>query len=188
MGWFALFVDFAFDLARAREHLREQERREAWEVPSGMPPPQQESRLTPEQFAREYIWPMAVHHFPGGLAQFEHAVKSGYVRWEFNGPFTFSVHIGPPPASWRPQGATGDQAPPPTTNRTADAIAGAYKALGFKLRDTPTPQEVKDRYRELARRHHPDKHRAPAAAARATERMAKVNPAYELLKNEERAL
>ena len=56
----------------------------------------------------------------------------------------------------------------------ARAVSKARKTLGFTVRDELTPEIIKKRYRELAKKHHPD--RGGSAA-----RMAEINQAVEIL-------
>lgn len=54
-----------------------------------------------------------------------------------------------------------------------------YEILGVKK--TATPQEIKSRYRELAKKFHPDRTRKDETK----EAMSEINKAYEILSNEE---
>ena len=64
--------------------------------------------------------------------------------------------------------------------REPDPLASAYAVLGARRSDSD--QELVRRYRELAKRHHPDAMRARGASeeaiARATERMSRINAAW----------
>lgn len=140
-----------------------------------------------EANVREWIWTHGgVHqHFPGGRNQFEYACSVGYVRWHFDAA-GLHVDVGPPPpgAQSPPPRTGGDEAPSrrrPTPSY--DELARAMRTLGYKKTDMPQPLEIKDRYRDLARRHHPDHFiNQPHKAKVATERMQRINQAYELLK------
>jgi len=65
-------------------------------------------------------------------------------------------------------------------SRGRDPLAAAYSVLGARPSDSP--QELTRRYRELAKRHHPDALRAKGASedavAKATERMSRINSAW----------
>lgn len=65
-----------------------------------------------------------------------------------------------------------------------DRDESPYTVLG--VRETASPQEIKEAWKELARRYHPDKLRArgvPDEAARLAERrMAEINAAYDALR------
>lgn len=65
-----------------------------------------------------------------------------------------------------------------------DRNESPYAILG--VRETASPQEIKEAWKELARRYHPDKLRArgvPDEAARLAERrMAEINAAYDVLR------
>lgn len=64
--------------------------------------------------------------------------------------------------------------------RARDPVMAAYSVLGAKPSDSE--QELARKYRELAKRHHPDALRARGASeaeiARATERMSRINAAW----------
>ena len=64
--------------------------------------------------------------------------------------------------------------------RAPDPLLAAYSALGARPSDTA--QELTRKYRELAKRHHPDALRARGASedaiAKATERMSRINAAW----------
>ena len=64
--------------------------------------------------------------------------------------------------------------------RAPDPLAAAYSVLGARPSDSA--KELTRRYRELAKRHHPDALRAKGASeaevAKATERMSRINAAW----------
>ena len=64
--------------------------------------------------------------------------------------------------------------------RARDPLAAAYSVLGARPSDSA--QELARKYRELAKRHHPDAMRAKGASedavAKATERMSRINAAW----------
>ena len=68
----------------------------------------------------------------------------------------------------------------PSGRRALDPLAAAYSVLGARPSDSA--QELTRKYRELAKRHHPDALRAKgaseAAIAKATERMSRINAAW----------
>lgn len=72
------------------------------------------------------------------------------------------------------------------SSRSSDPLAEAYATLG--VASTASNAEVKSAYRSLAKKYHPDVLRAQGLPDemldRATERMAKVNAAWDLIKNE----
>lgn len=148
---------------------------------------------------RDLVWSVTFQNFPGGRTQFEAACNSGWVRVSPNKTALFDgvtlhhgyqIEIGPPPGYAPPrQAPQSEEAPPRSTPRPApDAIAGALKALGYRKLDAPEPAEVKEQFRGLAKRHHPDLAKTPAQRERASARMVKINLAYELLKTHGRAL
>lgn len=64
----------------------------------------------------------------------------------------------------------------------ASEIGRARRTLGFGARDQITPEILKARYRELARKWHPDRYVGdPAKQKAATSRMAEINAAMEIL-------
>jgi hypothetical protein len=63
-----------------------------------------------------------------------------------------------------------------------DALLDAYAVLG--LDHTATPREARRAYREMARRHHPDRVAdGTPARGEATTRMAAINHAYDLVRD-----
>ena len=64
--------------------------------------------------------------------------------------------------------------------RASDPLVAAYSVLGARPSDST--QELTRKYRELAKRHHPDALRAKGASeaeiAKATERMSRINAAW----------
>ena len=68
----------------------------------------------------------------------------------------------------------------PSRRRAPDPLAAAYSVLGARPSDSA--QELTRKYRELAKRHHPDALRAKGASeaeiAKATERMSRINAAW----------
>ena len=64
--------------------------------------------------------------------------------------------------------------------RTPDPLLAAYSVLGARPSDSAA--ELTRKYRELAKRHHPDALRARGASeaeiAKATERMSRINAAW----------
>lgn len=64
--------------------------------------------------------------------------------------------------------------------RAPDPLLAAYSVLGARPSDSAA--ELTRRYRELAKRHHPDAMRAKGASeeaiAKATERMSRINAAW----------
>ena len=68
----------------------------------------------------------------------------------------------------------------PSGRHAPDPLAAAYSVLGARPSDSA--QELTRKYRELAKRHHPDALRAKgaseAAIAKATERMSRINAAW----------
>ena len=68
----------------------------------------------------------------------------------------------------------------PSGRRAPDPLSAAYSVLGARPSDSA--QELTRKYRELAKRHHPDALRAKgaseAAIAKATERMSRINAAW----------
>ena len=64
--------------------------------------------------------------------------------------------------------------------RAPDPLTAAYSVLGARPSDSA--QELTRKYRELAKRHHPDALRAKGASedaiAKATERMSRINAAW----------
>ena len=64
--------------------------------------------------------------------------------------------------------------------RAPDPLAAAYSVLGARPSDSA--QELTRKYRELAKRHHPDALRARGASeesiAKATERMSRINASW----------
>ena len=64
--------------------------------------------------------------------------------------------------------------------RAPDPLLAAYSVLGARPSDSA--QELTHKYRELAKRHHPDALRAKGASdeaiAKATERMCRINAAW----------
>lgn len=78
-----------------------------------------------------------------------------------------------PPSSGHAPGA----APPPEDDKEREK---ALRTLGFDEDDEPTVDEVKAAFRELAKKHHPDK--APEAKKKsATAKFIKIQAAYDLL-------
>lgn len=66
-----------------------------------------------------------------------------------------------------------EQAPPPPPPRPpADRLARHLRTLGFKKAEKPTPDDVRARYLDLAKRYHPDLN------PRGAERMKKITEAY----------
>lgn len=64
----------------------------------------------------------------------------------------------------------------------ARQIGHARKTLGFTAKEAITAELVKQRFRELAKKHHPDRFATdPVKHAQATKRMAEINHAYEVL-------
>ena len=74
----------------------------------------------------------------------------------------------------RPEPAGG------SATRKLDA-ARHYRALG--LPSTAGTPDIKKTYRDLARRHHPDKHRRPDSVRKASATMQALNSAYQALKD-----
>lgn len=74
----------------------------------------------------------------------------------------------PPPHEHRHQAPPRPRPPDPDKD-----LRRALKVLGFKREEHPQPAEVKNRYKQLAKRHHPDVN--PAGA----DRMAKINTAMD---------
>ncbi len=70
--------------------------------------------------------------------------------------------------------------PPPPPGAIAERIA-ALRELGLGI--TATPEEVHARFRELARKLHPDRHqqKSPAERQRMEQRFARISAAYTLL-------
>jgi hypothetical protein len=77
----------------------------------------------------------------------------------------------------RPQ----DQAPPPPADDEATKRKAAFTTLG--LTDDSTWEEVRQEYRDLVKKFHPDKHATKTAAQRkkAEQKMAEINAAYTYL-------
>ena len=70
------------------------------------------------------------------------------------------------------------EAPRPDLN----ALLDAYASLGAD--HSANPAEIRQAYKEAARKHHPDRHPAGSPAQReATERMTAINAAYQLAKD-----
>ncbi len=59
-----------------------------------------------------------------------------------------------------------------------------YRVLGLPA--DASDEAIKRRWRELAREHHPDRAADPAEAARLTRQMARINAAYDVLRDPER--
>lgn len=138
--------------------------------------------IGPDPTTREWVWRFVGMNFPGGRPQFEEACNRGWVRVLWN-DYGFNVEIGPP--DQEPPPPPRSEAPPPAPPKNPrEQIPAALKTLGYKKLDSPTPAEIKDRYRDLARRHHPDLATTPAKRDRATERMQRINVAYDLLKGQ----
>jgi hypothetical protein len=147
---------------------------------------------------RAFVWQQICKfglagNFPGGREQFELACTLGWVRFAVGSSGEFRLEIGQPPQEPPPRSAPRDhhQDPPPprpAKKTPAEIRAGALRVLGFKKDQSPDPQDVKDRYRDLARRHHPDLAHTPAKRERATDRMARINHAYDTLKEMKAAL
>ena len=67
------------------------------------------------------------------------------------------------------------------TGPDLDALLDAYSLLGVEY--AATPRDIRRAYRDLARRHHPDRTQAGSAAHQdATARMARINAAYSLIR------
>ena len=68
----------------------------------------------------------------------------------------------------------------PSRGRAPDPLLAAYSVLGARPSDSQ--QELTRKYRELAKKHHPDALRARGASedaiAKATERMSRINAAW----------
>lgn len=65
----------------------------------------------------------------------------------------------------------------------------AFRGDPYRVLDVSreaTDAQVKRRWRELAREHHPDRAVDPAGARRSTARMARINAAYDLLRDPDR--
>jgi hypothetical protein len=74
----------------------------------------------------------------------------------------------------RAQGARGRAPPPPPREKPPQGV-DPRSILGFAPRETLTPEIVKKRYRELARKYHPDR---PGGS---TARMIEINAAVDQL-------
>ena len=59
-----------------------------------------------------------------------------------------------------------------------------YRVLGVST--SATEEEIKQAYRNLVKKYHPDKHRGTAFEKEATEKLKEINEAYDMLKNRER--
>lgn len=148
--------------------------------------------IGPDPTTREFVWRQIVIHqragaFPGGRPQFEAACNAGWVRVRIE-TFGYSIDVAPP-GGWPPPPIDAPprsrEAPPPSpVKNPMQARALAMKTLGYKKLDAPAPPEIKERYRDLARRHHPDLAPTPAKRVKATERMQRINDAYALLKDQ----
>jgi len=62
------------------------------------------------------------------------------------------------------------------------SCADALRALGFNPGELPDEEQLKQRFRRLALKHHPDKAGSQATAASATARFQEISEAYEVLK------
>jgi len=161
-------------------------------APPFMPPPSEEPPaawfpIPADPHTRDWVWQFCSLSFPGGRTQFEAACNSGWVRMARRS-WGFQVEVGPPPAGDYAPPRSEEAPPPPKPKPEPDRIALAMKSLGYRKLDTPTPAEVKERFRDLAKRHHPDLATTPAKREKATTRMATINHAYQLLKGAGRAL
>lgn len=78
---------------------------------------------------------------------------------------------------WPPPGA---QPPSPPPGPTKEELAAAWKTL--KLKQGSKWEEVEASYKDLLRKHHPDRQRTPDAKAKAEAKFKAVRAAYDLLK------
>ncbi len=68
------------------------------------------------------------------------------------------------------------------TKPDINALLDAYAALGVE--HSANPAEIRQAYKQAARRHHPDRHPAGSPAQHeATERMVVINAAYQLVRD-----
>lgn len=116
------------------------------------------------------------------------AAIGGYVGSLFGGPFgaVFGAYLGHNVENrLSGQSATRRQRPGSAGRRTensafATPLDRAYAAIGASPSDGP--ESLKRRYRELAKRNHPDAMRARGAAEseieKATRRMTRINEAW----------
>ena len=63
-------------------------------------------------------------------------------------------------------------------------MSDPYKVLGVS--PTATDEQVKEAYRALAKKYHPDQYSGSPIADLAGEKMKEINEAYEILGNEEK--
>ncbi len=59
-----------------------------------------------------------------------------------------------------------------------------YKVLGVS--PSATDEEIKQAYRDLVKKYHPDKHRGTSYESEATEKLKQINEAYDMLKNRDK--
>lgn len=91
-------------------------------------------------------------------------------------PRSSSAHAPPPGPGWDPFANFRQRAsqPPPRADETAPARAAARKVFGWKPDHKFTGDELKARFRELAKKNHPDR-------GGSAEKMARVNHAMDVL-------
>jgi hypothetical protein len=104
-----------------------------------------------------------------------------YARLVQNAGGTFEEYAtnGGRPPGWTPP--HNQPGPPPRRPPDAQAMLKVLgylrRDLGYMGEDKPTPEELRQRYLELARQFHPDVNGSKAAA----ERMTRINQAYQWL-------
>lgn len=96
---------------------------------------------------------------------------------------SFRPLAGAPDPNGFPPGAPGQRPPPPPPRppRQVDGRRLALRALGFKTGENPDMPAISARFKDLARRYHPDVNK------RGAERMKKLSAAYQFLKDEARS-
>lgn len=148
--------------------------------PSAAPPPPDapEPPFDAQAAVLQFIWdttPQMRQNFGQSFPRFQQAYAQGWVRWQFDG-LRLHVWVGPP------DGQRHDRTSPGATMENLNPVAAALKALGFKtgkLLPVPTPEEIRQAFRTLAPRCHPD--RFPGDA-RKLARYKKLTAAYAVLK------
>ncbi|MDP1966920.1 MAG: J domain-containing protein [Reyranella sp.] len=138
------------------EHVREYNKK--WDYFAGLGADQIEAHIRADTTWRRPVWPLGARRSSNGYAQ-------------IHDPFGLADDAG-----------LGEK-PPPINDGLEQLTPAERSALGVLELSWPvTPAEVKSRYKELVKLHHPD---ANGGAREAEEKLKEINAAYSTLRASE---